>query len=891
MQKKILIIVGAIVALVAVAIVVVAANLNRIIDSRKDALLAQAEQRIGRDISVGDVGVALWPEIGARVRDVTISDDPAYSSEAFVRAHDVRVNVRLWPLLKKRVEVKRFVLDAPEVTIIKGAGKRFNFTSLVEAVAGPGATRSSSGAEAVPFVLAFADIQGGTVHYVDKAAGIDRTVKKIDFSAKDVSLESAMTATLAAAVIGDDQDVHVVASVGPVGSIASPENLSRAPLSATLSFGPVTLSKLVAAAPSHGAPNPALPEDADVSADATISGTLGAAMLDRLNVRVVLFDSKDPNIEMHVSAGPFNALAESTLVFAGAHVKGDLTAGPIKLADLKLPPADPAKPAPKLDGELRGKATFDGDLTSVAFTAHLDATQAGAVLAPQFDKRAGVPATLDVAGTFRPEGTPDAGADLSSIDIVFHALRATGKGRFVPFKGHEAMDIALNATSAIAPWKDVLPALAPFEPAGEMAASVHIIGAPKPGAVPDVRGTATFSGVRATLPQVPNPMTSGAGSATFTAKTAHVDKATFTIGKSAFRASADITSFAPMAATYAVTSPEIWRTDVQAVAPNAPKLPRPDVFRDVTVTGTATEKAPTVFENAMKITSKSGVASNIDYTNATATIHATPETVIIDSFDAGALAGTISGSGTFVPKSATFDVTTHVKDINLAEYFRYKSPALVDVLRGRMSGDLSLTGAGNSWQDIQKTLSGKGSTIVIEGALLNVNVAKQVISSIQSMPLVPADLTQKLRDRNPKLFDSNTTVFQNMKSEWSIADGKIQVPDLKLATNDFALAGKGWFGLDKDMSVNTTLTLSDKLTGDLVAEVPAAKYLLGASGKLEIPLSLTGALTSPNVGVDATALQSKLQSSLMQQGQEGLKQQVKGLLDNLKKKEEPKKKP
>lgn len=892
MKKKLWITAGVVVTLLVVAIIVVAANLNRIINSHKDALLAQAKQRTGRNISIGEVGVALWPGIGARVHDVVVSDDPAYSSEPFVRAKDVRVNLRLLPLLQRRIEIKRFVLNSPEVNIIKGAGKRFNFTSLVEAAGGGAATRGGSGAQAVPLVLAFADIEDGTVHYVDKAAGIDRTVKDIDFSAQNVSLDSKVSATLAAALFGADQDFHLQASLGPVGSVLVPDALSKTPVAVTASFSSATLSKLLAAVPAGKAASPpALPEDADVAADASVTGTLGALKLDNLDLRLTFFDSKDPNIELKATAGPFDALAESTQVFAGARVKGSVAVGPIKLGDFRLPPPPAGKPAPAIAGELHGKVTFEGDLSSLAFGASFDATQASVKVADQLDKKAGVPATLSVKGTFHPQGTADAGVDLSSIDVAFHALHATGGGRVVPFKGHEAMDVTLDATTPIAPWKELMPALAPFDAAGDVKATVHLSGAPKPGAVPSIKGTATFSGVRATLPQVPNPLTDGAGSASFTATTAHVDKATFKIGKSAFSATADITSFAPMKATYTVSSPQVWRADVQAVAPDAPKLPRPEEFRNVVVKGTSVEKAPKVVDNTMTITSSAGVASNIDYTDAKASVRATPDKVFIDSFQAKALAGNVSGSGTFEPKDTKFDVSTVVKDVNLAEYFRYKAPALVDVLSGKISGDVSLAGAGNSWQQIAKTLSGKGSTIVIEGALLNVNVAKQLVSSIQALPLVPPDLTQKLRDRDPKLFDSNTTVFQNMKSNWTISAGKIQVPDLKLATRDFALAGKGWFGLDKDMNVATTLTLSDKLTKDLIAEVPAAQYLVSSGGRIEIPLTLGGAVTRPSVTVDASTLTSRIQSSLMQQGQEGLKSQVKGLLEGLKKKEDPQKKP
>jgi uncharacterized protein involved in outer membrane biogenesis len=900
MKKKILISLGIVVAVVVVVVAVLLANLGKIVNNRKDALLAQVEARIGRDIAVGEVGVALWPEIGVRVRDVSIADDPAFGTDPFVRVADLRVNVALLPLLRKRVEIKRFVLNEPAITVIKGDGERFNFTSMVEAAgaasagAGGGGAAPAAGAAAVPFVLAFADIENGTVHYIDRAASVDRVIRSIDFAAKDVSLDSRITATLAAAVFGEAQDVRIEATVGPLGAVQKAEDLADTAVEADLSLGPVKLSALAAEKPGAAPIDPA--QDGEVTMEATLSGTVGAAVFDEIAIALTVLGADEPNVEVSATAGPFNLLADSTLVFAGARVKGTATAGPIGLSVLKMKPTAAGKPVPKLGGEASATASFEGEATAIAFGAHVDATQASYEVPGQFTKPAGVPAVFDAQGTFRPEGVANEGVEFSSIDATVHALRARGSGRMVPFKGKEAMSFSFDATTALAPWKDLIPSLAPFAPSGDASAKIQISGPSQPGAEPDIRGTASFANVGATLPNVPNPLANGKGTAVFTAKTARIDDATFTIGKSAFRAKADIVSFQPMSATYSVASDEVWRADVQTAAPNAPQLPRPEVFRGVTVTGKSTEipgaapkpdapNAAKPLQNDIEITSQSGVAASIDYTDATAAVRATPEKVFIDRFTARSMGGTLSGSGTFEPLVSKFDVTSKVENVNLAEYFRFKSPALADAVAGRISADFNLSGAGKTWEDLQKTLAGKGDAVVIEGALLNVNITRQLFASIQGLPMVPADLTAKMAARNPKLFESTATMFKDLAGHVTLADGKLQVPDLKLASSDFSLEGAGWFSLDKQMSLNTTLTLSDKLTSDLIVLVPAVKYLLMPGGKLDIPLILSGALSNPGVAVDTNALTMRLQQGVVQEGKEGLNTQIKGLLDGLKKKE------
>jgi hypothetical protein len=309
------------------------------------------------------------------------------------------------------------------------------------------------------------------------------------------------------------------------------------------------------------------------------------------------------------------------------------------------------------------------------------------------------------------------------------------------------------------------------------------------------------------------------------------------------------------------------------------------------VKGEATEKAPKVIENTLTVTSKSGIVSNIDYTDAEAVIRATPDKSVIERFSAKAMGGTVSGSGTFEPKISKFDLKTKVENVNLAEYFRYKSPALADVLVGRISADFDIAGQGKTWEALQKTLTGGGSTLVVEGAFLKANLAQQLFTSVQSTPLVPAGFVERIKAKNPKLFGENKTAFENLAGKVRIADGKINAGDLKLVSNDFTLGGEGWFSFSKEMDLNTTFALSQKLTNDLIAEVPAAKFLINSNGRFELPIKLTGAVMKPNVGVDSKAMQARLQQGLVQQGKkevtDEVNKQVKGLLDGLTKKKQP----
>jgi len=93
MKKKLFIILGIVVVVVVVAGIVVVANLDKVVASKKGEILARAESELGRGVTIDDIKVALWPGIGVSLTGVTLADDPAFSKEPFVHVADLRVNV------------------------------------------------------------------------------------------------------------------------------------------------------------------------------------------------------------------------------------------------------------------------------------------------------------------------------------------------------------------------------------------------------------------------------------------------------------------------------------------------------------------------------------------------------------------------------------------------------------------------------------------------------------------------------------------------------------------------------------------------------------------------------------------------------------------------------
>src|SRR5689334_14440725 len=177
-MKKWLAIAGIAVLTIIVISVIALANLNSLINSHKDYLLARAQESMGRTMSVGEIAVTLWGGIGVRLKQFALSDDPAFSKDPFVSADDLQVNVKLMPLLKKQLEIRNMVLHKPVINVLRDKGGQFNFSTIGGEKAKKEKAekekekeeRAEKGA-APPLEVSLVDVDGGEVRYSDAAQG------------------------------------------------------------------------------------------------------------------------------------------------------------------------------------------------------------------------------------------------------------------------------------------------------------------------------------------------------------------------------------------------------------------------------------------------------------------------------------------------------------------------------------------------------------------------------------------------------------------------------------------------------------------------------------------------------------------------------------------------
>src|SRR5215469_7628445 len=84
---------------------------------------------LGRQVTVGNLRLSFWS--GSLAADnISIADDPSFSSAPFIQAKALNVGVNMFPLIfSKTLEVRDITLTSPQVALLRNPEGKWNFSS------------------------------------------------------------------------------------------------------------------------------------------------------------------------------------------------------------------------------------------------------------------------------------------------------------------------------------------------------------------------------------------------------------------------------------------------------------------------------------------------------------------------------------------------------------------------------------------------------------------------------------------------------------------------------------------------------------------------------------------------------------------------------------------
>jgi len=220
-MKRILVILAilVVVGILALGIFIATFDANRY----RPAVLRELQKATGKPVHLDRLKLAWRGGIALQLEGLRI-DESAAAPEPLIAIERASAVVRLWPLLRRDVQITSVILERPHILIARDAQGRVNLLGL--AAAGAPAAASGQevelGAQPVTINIASLQIKDGTVHWTDAMStpAMDLRFTAVNLTAKNIMPGQPMDIELTGALVSDTPNLRVAGRLTPPG----PEN-------------------------------------------------------------------------------------------------------------------------------------------------------------------------------------------------------------------------------------------------------------------------------------------------------------------------------------------------------------------------------------------------------------------------------------------------------------------------------------------------------------------------------------------------------------------------------------------------------------------------------------------------------------------------------------------
>lgn len=181
--------------------------------------------KTGRPFTIGeDLNLSLFPWAGVSFSDAQLGNLSGFAEKEFINVKSFEVRVKLLPLLSKDIQVKRFILNEPSITLVKNKDGRVNWDPIIPATDKTAAPKKKETTEApsVGAGLPIRDLtigecllKDGSAFYIDHSAQTRKEITAVNVNLQNVSLDRPIKLSFTAQL--DKQPLSVAGTIGPVG--------------------------------------------------------------------------------------------------------------------------------------------------------------------------------------------------------------------------------------------------------------------------------------------------------------------------------------------------------------------------------------------------------------------------------------------------------------------------------------------------------------------------------------------------------------------------------------------------------------------------------------------------------------------------------------------------
>jgi hypothetical protein len=764
-------VIGVLTALLVLGLVVILLPRLFPLDFLKPRIVAALEERTGREVDFGRLSLSLFPGIGVKITDLSMSGGPRHPGENHLSVPEAEIRMALLPLFRGRAVFTKVILRRPDVRLYRYADGTTSLSEIAEGLSVPEEAPPPEDRDAVAFDLRSLRIEEAGLLLVLESEEGEET--RWEITPLDVRLSE----------FGRDRRSFDV-STRVSGAVQ----------------GEVSLAGTLAGGPADGA--------YDLRGEGKVFG-------------------QPVTVEGVLPVPPAGDGAGLTLDFpniAMDRIPGVFATPPPWLADLSL------------SGTGRLTVRVSGSLEAAGFTAEADLTQAGFSTGPEFRKPADKPLTVVVQGRQLPDRIL-----ISDAEVRFPPLLLTANAAYVPSTGAREW----KASALIPQLSELVRAsdgrLAPYAPSGRLTASGQ---GDRPSTEAEERWQASLE----------------LGDVGFRLPDQGYD---FEGLEGRVEANPRAVSFQPLAGLFngqrfslrgpvALGPVPEGRLDLRMAYLDLDALFPPDREesprkRTQPPSREETPGEPREVAARVGVQVDAGMARGVEFRDLRGTAVYEKGGLELDSLRARVFGGSVGLSGRigFARPDSDFRVNIQAQGLAAGDVLS-RQAALGDFLTGETDLELSISGGMESFAEFARTASGSGSIHVAGGTIKGIDLLATAIDLADLDAILPA--ARETRTAAAR----GETRFQDLSADFRLDGGRIRTDSLRIVSDAMGLAGTAAIGLDRTLEFRGTLRLSPDLSAQ--ARGIAGMFLLDPAGRVEIPLVVSGPLTSPAIAVDTEAV-------------------------------------
>jgi len=846
---------AAVATLVAVTAVVQAFN---VIASRHRVVVQQELRKLlGKEVSFESLEVHLFGRPGFAARSFRIADDPRFAATPIIRARQLILGVKIWPLFTGRIVIDSLVFNQPEFQIITDetgllnldllSRRRREIATLPALRSAPSESRQSGVALAVERI----QIVDGRVIYLDRSVKQAAELQLRDIDMQLIGLDPTRTTQLrmaAALVEGLGQDVHIE---GKIRGAAPDHSWMERELNLTIqldSLRAVEVGRAIASLREK------IPRELEISGpmwfQASAAGTISRPRLENITLKAPLFGASD-----------YNSILTGAVEFSQRHswedaqLNGKLTIDPLPVARLRKLSWFQQNQSANLvaDGTMSLSGRFEGTWPTLRVGALIRARHADLRYRNWLAKPAEYPLEISARLArrqqqfFLQDTLLIAGPNQLAVDGVID-------------NGAEPnLHLRLRSdTSSLTHWSELFPSAGAFELAGNTDLNIRIDKSLLPDSPPmSIHGFLRVSDGTLKNRQNGRRFENLNTIVTFNGQQAKFADLNFRAGTSSLAIDAVIADIFQPSATYQLRSALLNLGDLSML-----DFGTAVILKDVSSSGRVelSNSGIQIFGTA---SSPQGKLGQFEFRDLHADVSIADTGLNFKNLSLRTFDGLLRTDGSLAATSGAthrLQLSARADDLELGKLMAQLLPSIRERFEGQLDGSGQFTVISADTGKAASSLAGAGQAAIDRGRIKNFNLVSELLLR-GSGTTVSSEAAARLSPGFAKLLTQSDTTLDSLRADFSLEGQRLRSENLVISTPDYTITGAGWVGFDRSTKWNGLIVLSPRVTQEIQRDYRILRYLLDRRGRLAITFRLEGTIPNMKIRLDSRALAQALRGS------------------------------